>query len=770
MARKNRKQDEAGIALIYTIIAAMAILGAVTVTASQLSHQKRLTDFAVRQAQLEQACKAGIEMGIAAIWNDYQQGLGNTTGNLASYHAFINAIVGNNEDLNRNGSLDTSDGEGDFNGNGQFDIADPEMLIGASGPVVLANAQAQVNRVMLERTDDVTGSTLTITAFAQVGNDTMSAEQSVRVSGEPFAGFEFAVLAKNVICILCHADISSLAVENNADPDMYGEFDRIKVASTEELHVRPGGEDSTMSGTFYTRGEIRHELNGSTVSTSQIEGGNVRSHQFDSSNGKLMQNDSGALSQTPLDAAELDAEGLPEMFANFYVDYPTHKDEMTDGTVPVDFPAPFPDLDENRVVGDGEFDAVALSADGSISGGIAYGVADGDVYGGTSLPGSDDPATATAIASNSSYTGNLILVGTESDPIVIDGNFAVDGDVVIKGKVKGKGQLMVRGNAYVVGDTTYADAPGAFGAASDGAENAFALMTGGNIIMGDYLTINDKRHTQDTADWNSHSPRIDFRERHKTETVSKNGSTETVNTGYFDPGAVDPGSYEPSMFDDSGNEVPRQGQSVSFTTAEMMVFNTMEARKMQADPNYVPRFDGLRETQPTNVWIYDKSNKMHPNQYGNEETAWEWANRTGVDSSRIDNAPKLYMNPKNDWITESTLREIWFADEQSRPSSGRPMQFDGLLYTNNALFTLTRARMYGNTGVGHNSFTDGQLRIRGAIISPDLGVLAPSNNRNSADRGLDMLYDRRVRGFWTPEDTSTVAFRRLVYSGTSRAH
>jgi hypothetical protein len=83
--------------------------------------------------------------------------------------------------------------------------------------------------------------------------------------------------------------------------------------------------------------------------------------------------------------------------------------------------------------------------------------------------------------------------------------------------------------------------------------------------------------------------------------------------------------------------------------------------------------------------------------------------------------------------------------------------FDGLLYSNNAIFAITRSRSR------HGSYSDGRMRVRGGIVAADLGVLVPGNGKLN-DIGLELLYDRRVPQFLQVEDTSTVEFRRLVYN------
>jgi hypothetical protein len=192
-----------------------------------------------------------------------------------------------------------------------------------------------------------------------------------------------------------------------------------------------------------------------------------------------------------------------------------------------------------------------------------------------------------------------------------------------------------------------------------------------------------------------------------------------------------------------------------------MLFNIMEVEKAAADPNYRPRFYGLRDSQPNNVFTYHKPPDEHAVRYdeggGGVKLLPDYLLDMGFNLDIMNNASYHYMNPDGNWMSEDTLRQIWWNDEQTRTSGGDPIRFDGLLYSNNAIFTIARSR------VRHGSYSDGKLLIRGAVISPDLGVLAPGSG-SSGNESFKLLYDNRVRRFWAPEDTTQVAFQRLVYA------
>lgn len=738
----SRRSNQEGTALLLAVLTTLVILGAIAAVVSRVHSVKQVSDSSIRVTQLDEVCKAGIDIGIQQIWNQYVEGNGNTTGNLASYRVFIDNLVGNNEDLDGNGRQD--EGEFDRNGDGSFELAPPLDLITPDDPRVF-DSGGQITSLTLSRTDDVTGTTLTLRATGQLGGQQRTVSQTVRIAGQLFQGFEYAVLANNINCILCHADIVPLDAARNTNASLYGTFDRIKIASLESLMIRTNENINTcVAGSVYTRGSVYNHA-GTLLTAAQIASSTFKGYSFNTTNGKINQSATGAMSTTPLKNATKDSKGRLEQFANLYMNYPTDESQMTDGNLPNGFPAPFPDDNGNRVVDDDEFNRVFNSANGSITftldpsqvtgtitAGVAYGVPEGSTYAGSALPTASNSAL-TQLSTNGSYDGNLILVGTQYDPIVINKKVAINGDLVIKGPVKGWGQLLVRGNVYVVGDVTYADAAGKFGEAADGTVNGLALTSGGSIMMGDYLTIRGKQHTSDTSKFPS-GGYIDVRTPNKTATLSYSGKpSQTVSIGYFDTGVVDAGWTQSNQ------------PQFSFTTSELMLFNRMEYQKAQTTPGYTPRYYRIRPTQP--IYQYTASDE-HAVKY----------NDAGVKTiTNLTGAVIHDLNPKNYWLTEDQLRQFWYADEMTRPSSGRPFSFDGLLYSNNSIFGITRS------SDRHKSNTRGRMVIRGSIVAADLGMLVPGPDFSVPREALDLFYDRRVADFLRVEDTRQVQFSRLVY-------
>lgn len=742
--KARKRGDEAGIALVYVVLTTMVILGALAVVSERVINAKRVTDAAVTRVALDEACKAGVDYAVEQIWNQYLEDQGGEVGNLASYRAFIADVVGTNEDLNRDGDADED--EFDSNGNGVFDQADPLVMATAQAPILVGEpGSARLTSLTVTRRDDFSGTDMIIRATAEYFGETRTAEQTVRVGGQPFEGFEYGVMSNNINCILCHAEIKSLPLENNADPTRYNTFSRVKVATLESLLFRITGAHSEIAGTVYTRGDVMDQY-GNDISADTLASSTLNGYEFDPNNGMIVQDASGNMNEVSLVDAQLDEEGMLEEGQNLYKNYPDDPDLMTDGTIPSSFPAPYTDPNENRYVDDDEFGTFMASANGSITGGVAYGVPnDGTLYDQASFPTTSNDAT-TSLA-NGNYDGNLVLVGTEADPIEIDGTVAINGDLVIKGYVKGSGKLMVRNNSYVAGDVVYADAADTFGYADDGTENALALVSGGSTLMGDYLSVRGKNKESDQSKYPNKSYSIQTRVADKTQTW--NG--ETMHTGYFDPGVTDPGEIQETMTQADGTVIQRDGHQFSFTTSELMLFNNLEIDKAAADPNYRPRFYGIREGQPDNIYVYDDTDE-HSVRYDRNSDGvkllTDYMIEQGIPLDLLDDASFHYMNPQGNWLSEDILRQMWWDDEQARPDN-TPFQFDGLLYSNNAIFAVTRSKSR------HGSHTNAKMLLRGSIIAPDLGVLSAN--------GFELQYDPRVRRFYQLEDTTIAAFRRAIY-------
>ena len=92
--------------------------------------------------------------------------------------------------------------------------------------------------------------------------------------------------------------------------------------------------------------------------------------------------------------------------------------------------------------------------------------------------------------------GALILEGTATNPIEINGPVIVKSDVIIKGYVTGQGTIYSGRNIHIVGNIQYKDPPQWSGKrenANNSTKDMLGLMAKGNIVMGDYTA----------SDWHS---------------------------------------------------------------------------------------------------------------------------------------------------------------------------------------------------------------------------------------------------------------------------
>ncbi len=761
MASQDRKVSERGMAMVLTLIMLGVVLGAVLLVSSQAITAKKQTDTSHNQYQVEEACKAGIDYAIERVWNDYVAGNGNAAGTWLTYRTFITNLVAKNATA---------------------------TLISSTSPLVVDSAKGvSVTGVTLSRTDDINGFLLTINSTAKVGSLSRTAQQTVRVGGSPFTGFDYAVLANNINCILCHAEFHSVDLDNNTNKALYGTYERVKVASLQTLMFRPTSDvaDSKVAGTIYTRGSVMNSYTNSAMTTTDLTNKQLSTYPFNASTNMITQNAStGAMgSILALSVTGNDASGLPLTGGNMYMNYPTNKKQMTDGLLPALFPAPYPDDNSDKLVQSSEFHAISDLLTGTATGGIAYGVPAGSTYTGTTFPAASNTA-ATTLASTGQYTGNLILTGTTANPITLTGQIAVEGDLLIRGVVKGAGQVFVSGNTYIAGDVTYADGT-TFGTATDGTKNALAIITGGNVLMGDYLTIRAKNHSKNVQATPDHtavsgytvSPayssgvtagELSIQMRTSTQTVSSvTNPSKTTDTKE----AVQIGYNDPNVTDGNGIVAARLGnQQDSFTASELMLFNNLEMAKAVADTTYKPRFYGMNSSAPDNIFFYDNASSEHPVRYDEGATTAGGASNTvltlanyltkkGYSSTIATRAAKLYVNPTGGWLSDTVLRKMWWDDEQSRTVANSTFKFDGLLYCNNSIFSIFRSK------VRHGSNTEGKVRVRGSIICPDIGILTPGNAGliSAGNNSLLLQYDKRVKDFWAPQDRSVVTVQRQVY-------
>ena len=152
-----------------------------------------------------------------------------------------------------------------------------------------------------------------------------------------------------------------------------------------------------------------------------------------------------------------------------------------------------------------QYKDLALNEGGTISqGGVVlvnavYEYEPGD----DAIPGTaDDVDVGPDGLGNTPDDGCIALIGTEEEPIIINGPVVIDGDVVLTGTVTGQGIIYSGRNTHIIGNLTYQNGPtwpkpdtDPTGTdAGNDAKDFLGLATRGNVVIGDY-TRNDWKTT-----------------------------------------------------------------------------------------------------------------------------------------------------------------------------------------------------------------------------------------------------------------------------------
>ena len=775
MANDKRRARKRGTALVSTlvVVSSLALFGMALLTttlngARTLNHQ---TD----EFQLTSTVDSVALLSMEDLWAGYVEEEGGAPGSIFSLRAYLDAqgIM----DAGPGGSPGAEEGY-DFLPAAALPMANDEEGSRATFNGVF------VDGIQVLRRDigDATRLYVTVTASTRRGREltnpiiNRAVQQVYTIEPEDFEGFDYAILANNVNCIFCHSQIDTVEHYFNDDPTAYGSFDRAKVGTLESLMIRHNMDgktwqlndldcDAYIAGTVAVRGSATDHHGAPITDWSSLS---FKAFEFDS-DGKMVEDAWGDYVVEPFVPASQPLKPLESL----YLDYPTDYVSMVDGKLPTSFPAPIPDdggydpllagpepsAINNKIIDDIEFNTLADGADGAITAGVLTYVPDGHVI--------NDAGTY----SQALFVGNMpsiqqsvdshvVLSGTKDNPITIDGTVTIDGDAIINGYIKGEGTLIVRGNVYVPTDLQYldgqeylpGDAPGSptgprtFGIAQDGTKNALGLTSGGAIMIGDY----------------------------------------TKPAVWFGPSKY---SYISGDHDSYWN----------FTLGEIALFNRQEWAKTQqmlpgpgeigqpADTwtvvnpdymgsDYVPRYYAYHDDD--SVPIYNKGNLYFDpttkTWMGDEEVAMTWDfSKLSIADPNDPNDPYLYVkdavrqliSPADGWITDwmYKLSIEYFEDNRAY---GDPMALDGLLYTNNAIFTL----------VHRWSPMMGSMTMNGALVAADLGVLVPgyynpggmgtdSNVPNSPYRvGLQLNYDKRVKTMLNVSNPNQVQIKRTLWN------
>lgn len=341
------------------------------------------------------------------------------------------------------------------------------------------------------------------TASTANGGDSVTLSGLYVVGAAPWPGLQFALLTNSVTCIVCHAHIDNAARVFNHNSANKGTFPGARVASLENLMVRTtysGGDDTTIAGTLFANGNVFSSETGANVppgntgSALSSAGTGVTFYQIDPTSGNIVEGwsgSSGTLTPVSPYAQDAMASSPVQPNQNLYLNYPTSN--QPDGPVPQSFPPAIADVNGtgSKLVSNADWTSAVQNATGTLTAYNPLVVNYGSSTSATTLPTPGGSATTFGSSSGTSTEASVVLVGTASNPITINGTVAFGGDVILQGVIQGTGELLVRGNLYVVGDVTYNDGTSGgnrtFGVQSNGNQNAIAYAAGGNVIMGNWI-------------------------------------------------------------------------------------------------------------------------------------------------------------------------------------------------------------------------------------------------------------------------------------------
>ena len=338
-----------------------------------------------------------------------------------------------------------------------------------------------------------------IKATAKEGEKRQTVVQRVAVSGQQI--FDLAMLSERTDCIYCHlrvnGDVGSLVyMRPGWGSDYEGEHENI--AERAENFV--GVTEETYTG----------HLHGSVWDDSLLS--ELATWPWGVGSGG---DEGGAIVRGSVYAAQDvadDASGIYDEHGNYLGridsgmtgEYALINGAMIRGEVHTYYAGPKLPSDQD---GDGIADFPAIDAElarasarGKIQGGeLIYGVEKGETL-------SAKPSSSNLAQVENVYDGSLILIGTESNPIVLEGNIYVTGDVILKGVVQGQGAIYAGRNLYLAGNVVVSNPPnkpgeGVCAGVSDPDECArknivadkdeLRLAARNNIILGDYAERNE---------------------------------------------------------------------------------------------------------------------------------------------------------------------------------------------------------------------------------------------------------------------------------------
>ena len=380
--------------------------------------------------------------------------------------------------------------------------------------------------------------------------------------------------------------------------------------------------------------------------------------------------------------------------------------------------------------------AALASATGTMKGGTKKGVTS------TGIGTWSSPTTQGDI--NNKFVGNLILTGTDADPIVLDGDVYVSGDVVIKGVVKGRGAIYSGRNTYIAGNLTNknkADKPGVgvcLGVTDKdecakknilAGKDEVRISAGNNIIMGDFTDSNNVNGRQ-----NSQAP-----DYIRSQFGLWNGSTKYIKNGTSEELTM----VDPKYYDQLGKEVA----STNVTKTSGDPYNTLIApgatsssgtfSRWMTDAEY-KSFLGT-ESLPSNTWRSNISKDTYSgvDYDGNDAKKLAAITADLVNSGLPNNADTTAIATAIRDNNKGYKKRYSGTDKNGQAVSGT-VYFDGgsiRVAVNEARdykaeTSTVDAFLYANSRIAGRMSQRGGY-VNGGMIAREIGVLAPGKNDGS---------------------------------------
>lgn len=481
IAASDRRRGSALFAVVPLMILVMSLMIAFVGTSVDNSRANVEYNSSFRA---NAAAQNAASLAIAQIWANFETS--GTPGNqLWAFRQHLNTV----------GLADQSDSSLPTRTSILGDVGIPRDVDGR-----LTVDGIEIERIDVHRIDDfeATQIVIEVDAVSRRGVDDAdvasraSVQEIFSVAPPAWDGLQYAMLANNINCLLCHTDIDNAERYYNTNPTLVGTFDAVQLGSLETLEVHHDPH-STIAGRALIGGRAQG------LWGNDINWNNVGFKAAKTLDGKIVEDGFGNLIYEKMSKFDPDADNDDD--ASLYLDFYNEGAE-SDHELPSSFPSPFPDnggvnpvtgeempeLAGNGIIDDSEFFATVGDSFGTLTGGAISVMEKGAKVQNNSALNKLKAGTDNSISGITD--GNVYLHGTKDNPIVLSGDIAIDGDLILSGYVMGAGAIRARGNVYIPSDLIYADAGRGtdqrqFGLTSDGKVNSVALAAGGNVVLGD---------------------------------------------------------------------------------------------------------------------------------------------------------------------------------------------------------------------------------------------------------------------------------------------